>query len=111
MKRILAAAAAALLLTGCGGNDLQGEVTGKQHKPGYMWLMPIPHTTCSGNPQVCTTTYTYIPQWVPDCYEITVKGEESGSTCLGSAEEWDSVAVGDSYTGPDVDPKDRAEDP
>jgi len=52
--RIAAAALAGMLalsLTSC-GDDLQGEVTSKQVKPGYtyIYMMPIYSTRCSGKP-------------------------------------------------------------
>lgn len=105
------------VLTGCGSQDkLNGKVTDKSVDPGFYFtmLVPIPHTSCSGNPSVCTTYYTYIPilYWVPTCYEIEVKGEtkeDSGTTCL-EEDAWNDIEIGDTYVGPDVDPKDRKQE-
>lgn len=106
MKRLALVAALLLALAGCGKDDLQGTVTSKYVKPGYDWLYMMPITSCSGKPMICRTNY--IPIWyhVPTCYQLTVKGEKSGSTCVSDA-KWESVKVGDSYVGPDVDPRDQ----
>lgn len=113
MKRLVFFIIGLLFLTGCGHkDDLQGDVQSKQVKPGYTYVyqMSIPHTTCSGSGayRSCTTYYTYIPiiYSVPTCYQITVVGKTSGSTCIDSA-EWNTINIGDPYVGPDVDPKDR----
>ena len=102
----------ATLLAGCGyPQDLEGEVTGKEFQQGYdyVYMQPIYTTTCSGNPPTCTSNLTGmypIFYTVPDCYSITVEGITSGSTCI-TAEEYDTLNVGDHYIGPDVKPKDR----
>lgn len=102
-----------LVFTACGKNDLQGDITAKEHQPGYeyVYYQPMYSTSCSGNPAVCTQVLTGmlpIYYWVPDCYKITVKGTTSGSACIDKT-EYDTIKIGDSYTGPDVDPKDRQE--
>ena len=106
-----------VLLAGCGKkDDLQGSVTGKQVKPGYTFVQEIPQytTMCSGagtstSPRTCRQVQTGsipITYSVPTCYQITVEGEHSGSTCIDDG-KWNTIQIGDDYVGKDVDPKDQ----
>jgi hypothetical protein len=74
-----------LVLSGCGTHLTSGEVMEKHYDPAYsyIWLMPIPHTSCSGSPSVCTTTYTYIPttQYVPDRWTVKVRNCKVAEEC------------------------------
>lgn len=106
-----------VLLSGCGKkDDLQGTVTNKTIKPGYTYVYMMPQYTqmCTGagtanSPRTCTQIQTGaipITYTVPDCHQITVEGEHSGSTCIHT-EEWDAIQIGDDYVGKDVNPKDQ----
>ena len=113
MKKLLIAVLMPLLLmlSACGEDLLQGDVTDKSVEAAYTIFIPLPiyTTTCSGNPVSCTQSivgYIPIPYYIPPCYRIYGKGEVSGDTCLDKT-EWETIAVGDYYEGKDVKPEDR----
>ncbi len=106
MKKVLIALVAILSLAAC-GDTLDGEVTKKDVRPGYTYVMmqPIYTTSCSGNPSVCTTrvsSYIPIPMRVPDCYRLYVKnGSKKRHGCV-DRKRWGKVQVGEHYTGKDL---------
>ena len=108
MRRV-ALVALMMLLAGC-GNDLRGEVSKKEYERAYSYVTMDTVDSCSTDPSTgarrCTTTTVPRTVYVPECYRIHVKGEESGSACV-SPTEYEEIEVGDYYEGPDVKPEDR----
>lgn len=100
MKRLAAlAAAAALTLTGC-ANDLDhGVVTGREHHGAWMQMLPM--TTCSGNPSICTTSYT--PVFWPESWVLHLRdGQRTGDHDV-SSDEYERYREGDVYPRPEGD--------
>ncbi len=98
MKRLIAAVAL-VLLAGCSGDTLDGEVTNKSVDPGYTYVQT--QTTCSGNPPICTSYPIIIT--IPTCYELQVRTAEGKleDGCV-SETNWNRVEIGDDYVGEDV---------
>ncbi len=102
MKKAVIGVAALLALSGC-ADKLDGTVVDKEYERAYTTSRWMPGTTtCSGNPQKCTTTPGRMVQdYHPACYRVFVSGTVSGDRCINK-KRWADLAVGDTYVGEDA---------
>ena len=93
-----AAAAVALLATGCADKLDRGTVTGKDHTPESVVMMPQYTPMCSGNPPICTQKLIgMIPITTPESWTLHLRdGEKTGDHDVTES-EYAKYQVGERY--------------